>query len=142
MKTQQTREKLIKLLDEANQKGNIIGTADIADYLLDSGEVFVQPCKVGDKLYVISDSRIIECICNEIIIRDGLAISVHFNCDYNCKGCPFNCWKHDSYTGEYFCKGEYGSDCLFSWSDIGKIVFLTIEEAEKTLKERALNENL
>lgn len=40
------RERLIKLLNEANQRGDIIGTADTADFLIANG-VIVPPCELG-----------------------------------------------------------------------------------------------
>ena len=55
------------------------------------------------------------------------------NCDYDCKGCPFNSWGQD-YSGEHSCQGEYGV-YSFAFEDFGKTVFLNKEEAEKKLKE-------
>jgi hypothetical protein len=106
----------------------------LADHLLANG-VIVPPCKVGDKLYAISDSRIAECTCYDIMYSHELTISADFQCDYDCEGCPFSSWSQD-YSGEYSCRGEYG-DWFFTQSDFGKTVFLTKEEAEKALKERS-----
>ena len=104
----------------------------MANYLLTNG-VIVPPCKVGDKLYAISENRIAECICDEINIHNEVSICAEFQCDYDCKGCPFNAWKQDFHTGEYSCDGEYGT-WFFSLKDFGKTVFLTKEEAEQALK--------
>lgn len=125
------RERLIELL--YHHKLGFIKVEDLADYLIANG-VIVPPCKVGDKLYAISDSRVAECTCYEISIHNELMICADFQCDYDCKGCPFNSWSQD-YSGEYSCRGEYG-DWFFSLDNFGKTVFLTKEEAEKALKER------
>lgn len=107
----------------------------IVDRLLAAG-VVVPPCKVGDKMYAISERRIEECRCDEICIygNENIVMTEH-NCDYDCKGCPFNSWAQD-YSGEYSCQGEYGV-YSFNFEDFGKTVFLTREEAEKALAERS-----
>ena len=105
----------------------------VADYLLANG-VIVPPCKVGDRLYAISDTRIIECTCCDMHLDNEINLCATFKCDYECEGCPFNTWVQD-YTGEYSCRGEYG-DWYFTEADFGKTVFLTKEEAEEKLKER------
>lgn len=134
------RERLIELLnkkydhycDQCGVNKDSCYTDSLADYLLDNG-VVVLPCKVGDKLYAISENRIVECICKDISIHNDVTITADFECDYDCKGCPFNDWKQDFYTGEYSCNGEYGT-WFFSEKDFGKTVFLTREEAEAKLK--------
>ena len=128
------RDRLIELLDIIIQPGEKT-LGDIADHLLANG-VVVLPCKVGDKLYTISSSRIEEVTCHSININDEIDVWTEFNCDYDCKGCPFSSWKQDFHTGEYSCDGEYGDWC-FSLDDFGKTVFLTREEAEKALAERS-----
>lgn len=130
------RERLVELLKGVEYqytKINSITTENVADWLLRHG-VIVPPCKVGDKLYAISKSRIAECTCEEISIHNEISISADFNCDYDCKGCPFNSWKQDFHTSEYSCDGEYGT-WFFSLEDFGKTVFFSREEAEKALKE-------
>lgn len=104
------------------------------DYLLANG-VIVPPCKVGDKLYAISENRIKECTCYEFLMYGELTISAEFNCDYDCEGCPFSAWGQE-YSGEYSCRGEFGEH-IFLLGDFGKTVFLTREEAEKALAERS-----
>lgn len=128
------RDRLIELLDNAKFKwdGRRI-MEQIADHLLAEG-VIVPLCKVGDKLYAISDNRIKECTCYEFMMNNEFTICVEFNCDYDCKGCPFTAWGQD-YSGKYSCQGKYGEH-FFSLGDFGKTVFLTREEAEKALKER------
>ena len=104
-----------------------------ADYLLANG-VIVPPCKVGDTVYAISESRIEKCRCDQIFIGTENQVETEHTCDYECKGCPFNSWGQD-YSGEHSCQGEYGT-WLFKFEDFGKTVFLTKEEAEKALAER------
>lgn len=134
------RERLIELLDKTfdEQFGQrmILTAEHTADYLLENG-VIVPPCKVGDELYAISDTRIIECTCYDMNIGNKVMICASFKCDYDCEGCPFNNWGQE-YSGEYSCSGEYG-DCFFEEDDFGKTVFLTREEAEKALSERRSN---
>lgn len=131
------RERLIALLKEAHDEQKYITSDEsitaIADYLLESG-VIIPPCKVGDKLYAISENYVKECTCDEISIHNEISICADFQCDYDCKGCPFNAWKQDFHTGEYSCDGEYGTH-FFSIEDFGKTVFLTREEAEAKLRE-------
>ena len=143
-----SKERLVELLEEAAEAwdeyieecfksgNNDEKTYDEfhADYLLKNG-VIVPPCKVGDKLYAISDTRVVECTCYELSTHNELQICAEFNCDYDCKGCPFSSWVQE-HSGEYSCHGEYG-DWFFSESDFGKKVFLTREEAEAKLKEGA-----
>ena len=97
--------------------------------------LFVElPCKVGDTVFAISESRIEECRCDEICIygNEKIIMTEH-TCDYDCKGCPFSSWGQD-YSGEHSCQGEYGV-YSFKFEDFGKTVFLTEEEAEAKLKE-------
>ena len=126
------RERLKELLKNAPRNASMFFD-QYADYLLANG-IIVPPCKVGDKLYAISESRIAECTCDEINIHNEVTICAEFQCDYDCKGYPFNAWKQDFHTGEYSCDGEYGS-WFFSLKDFGKTVFLTKEEAETALRK-------
>lgn len=132
------RDRLIELLnvDMSGYDGKVHGdyTENLADHLLANG-VIVPPCKVGQTVYAISESRISECRVYEICIcgNEKIIMTDH-NCDYDCKGCPFSSWGQD-YSGEHSCQGEYGT-YSFAFEDFGKIVFLTREEAEKALAER------
>lgn len=129
------RERLIELMQEwGNANTDSFPFESVADYLIKNG-VIVPPCKVGDELYAISDTRIMECTCYDMNIGNKVMICASFKCDYDCEGCPFNNWVQE-YTGEYSCRGEYG-DCFFEEDDFGKTVFLTREEAEKALAERS-----
>lgn len=134
------RERLIEILrKQIYPKIGADPTDIVADYLLDNG-VRLPPCKVGDKLYAISDTRIIECTCYDMNIGNKVMICASFKCDYDCEGCPFNNWVKEN-TGEYSCSGEYG-DCFFEEDDFGKTVFLTREEAEKTLVANVIEKTL
>jgi len=104
--------------------------AVIADHLLAHG-VIVLPCKVGDTVYS-KDGK--ECEIMDICIgKNEIAAQVNFECDYNCENCAFNSW-HTEFCGENSCDGEWGL-ALVPFSEIGKTVFLTREEAEAALKE-------
>lgn len=133
------RYRLIELIKEAKAIeasgiGCKVSDEYIADHLLAEG-VIVPPCKVGDTVYAISESRIEECRVDEVCIygNENIVMTEH-TCDYDCKGCPFSSWGQD-YSGEHSCQGEYGT-YSFNFDDFGKTVFLTREEAEKALAER------
>lgn len=132
------RDRLIDLLEQA--KTEALGTmgslnngfgAWYADRILEDGWIR-PPCKIGDVVYAVGESKIVECVCHEITLHNELMITTAFKCDYDCEGCPFESWAKD-YCGEYSCQGEYG-DWFFSVDDFGKIVFRTKEEAEQALK--------
>ena len=103
------RERLIELLDIANQTGSIIGTADTADYLLANG-VIVPPCKVGDTVWFDTWEK------NGSI---NIGIQPH---------------RVDRIDVVLVCGAkELVSTKIYDW-EIGKTVFLTREEAEKALE--------
>ena len=125
-------ERLTALLDNApaDPAGNR-NVRTLAEYLLANG-VIVPPCKVGDTVYVISQSRVKETKIDEIYrYRYGTRIFVEFDCDEDCEGCPFEAWAQ-SFCGEWDCASAYGSAELAE-DDFGKTVFLTREEAEREL---------
>ena len=103
----------------------------VADYLLANG-VIVPPCKVNDKVYVISESRIEEATVIDVTVSLSIDIMLEITCDYNCEGCPFGYWT-ENYGGDWSCSGEYGTSMVQD-KDFGKTVFLTREEAERALK--------
>ena len=93
------------------------------------------PCKVGDTVYVVGEIKVVEAVISEIYTLDsqkGVEYLVDFNCDENCKGCPFYAWEQ-SWEGEWSCDCEYGNGAVFQ-KDFGKTVFLTREAAEAALK--------
>lgn len=119
-----TEQTVRKYLNEGNA---------CTDHFKDKSLFVELPCKVGDTVYAISESRVEECRCYDISIGIENLVETEHNCDYECKGCPFNSWGQD-YSGEYSCQGEYGV-WLFKFEDFGKTVFLTKEDAEAKLKE-------
>ena len=107
------RERLIELILSADI--SLFGTdksfAEVyADYLLANG-VIIPPVKVGDTVYYIYNNTIIEYQVNTIIIyKYSQRIVV---------------WGRSQY---------------FEFSDFGKTVFLTREEAKKALEEMKKND--
>ena len=87
-------------------KGGALNCSRLADYLLEHG-VIVLPCKVGDMVYRPSD-------CLGVV----QFVIISFNI----------------YESEMFFTDD--SENVIFFSDIGKTVFLTREEAEKALRER------
>lgn len=108
------RERLIDLLHGSLEIAGPVVDATlnhIADYLLDNG-VIVPPCKVGDTVY----TPIYDSVTNERYIGDVETIS------------------EVGTKGFFICENNYYE--YFEYSEIGKTVFLTREEAEKELRER------
>ena len=111
------KERLIEILENAE---DCLDYETMADYLLDNG-VIVPPCKVGDVVYVRN--------------REGKPQKMKFdNVDLRCTctredycGLGTRCMDKESNICQYRFKNDF--------SDFGKIVFLTREEAEKALKE-------
>lgn len=91
----------------------------LADYLLANG-VIVPPVKVGDRVYmVIHDKRTKKPLeCNVI----GFWYTNHEDC----------CTIHLS----RYVDGKFDSTFSVRYTDVGKTVFLTREEAEKELEKR------
>lgn len=131
------RDRLLELLHK-NSWDYLLCEANIkllADHLIANG-VIVPPCKVGDTVYVISETRAKEAKVDGLQIdsRSHISIFVCFECDENCEGCPFEAWSQ-SYCGEWDCNNQYGF-AEIKVDDFGKTVFLTKKEAEQALKER------
>lgn len=99
------------------------------------GRVLILPCEVTDKLYVVGKKQIVECDIAETYLNDDGTVEylVNFECGEDCTGCPFDSWERESVSDEYHCCGEYG-DGSVRGKDFGKTVFLSREEAEKTMK--------
>ena len=115
------REKLIELISQKQNSGCKIGTcqmdeihcsnAELADYLLENGVIVLPLNMIGNTLWFINcDDNI---VCDKI---DGITISD----------------RHDVYI---FLQNS--GDEPYELSDIGKLLFLTREEAEKALAERS-----
>ena len=120
MQTEKQRKRLVELLNEATYQiakaciGNCEGCGDkIADYLI-ANNVVVLPCKVGDRIYRLD-------FLNNKIIDWTIA-------------------RIDIYEDEVV----YSDDCFNEFTDeefgVREGVFLTLEEAEKALNERMLEE--
>ena len=120
------RERLIELLNKSCEaRGWLMnGAGTIADYLLKNG-VIVLPVKVEQTVYYIFDGFIEPCTVEVIFLsdyedKDGnctYMADIHFDRD----DCPYT-------VAEIY------------FTDIGKTVFLTKEEAEKAMKGGATNE--
>lgn len=88
----------------------------LAEYedLEEQGSLLKMPCRAGDKLWWINRGVLIESeVINFVIDEDGMFIRVKY----------LNDKEHNYYYG-----------CPFEFDDIGKIAFLTREEAEKELE--------
>lgn len=82
--------------------------------LEEQGLLLKLPCRAGDKLWWINRGVLIESeVINFVIDEDGMFIRVKY----------LNDKEHNYYYG-----------CPFEFDDIGKIAFLTREEAEQELK--------
>lgn len=115
------RERLIELIQDSVNGCARNWAEIIADYLLANG-VIALPCKVGDILYVISqtkDKRILPFInkyeVTSISLKKKSIVIYH---------------EMDGYVK------------IFKQADFGKTVFLTKEEAEQALKGGASDGNL
>ena len=96
-----------------------------ADYLLANG-VIVPQCKVGDTVYIINRAnKLQEMIFDSVDLRFTCANDADCMCGSLCNDIVHN-----------VCQHRFKND----FSDFGKTVFLTREEAEKALKERSDNE--
>ena len=114
------RERLIELLKMVEYQYteiHSIMTQNVADFLLQKG-VIVPPCKVGQTVYkVVNDKRVKK--------------------PYKCKVIGF-WYSEDEHCNNVhlvrYINGVF--DCSFSvpFTDFGKTVFLTKEEAEQALK--------
>ncbi len=130
------RDRLIELLNDTPDIGIApIASQMIADHLLANG-VIVPPCKVGDTVYAISETRVKEAKVDELYInsKKHIVIFADFECDEDCEGCPFEMWSQ-SFCGEWDCGNQCGVVEIKA-EDLGKTVFLTKEEAKQALKER------
>lgn len=90
----------------------------IVDRLLAAG-VIVPPCKVGDTVYHLTGEEVFD-VLNCAEIYDGKVFSVSKDED--------GLW--------LYCKYDNGLNYWYAERDIGKLLFLTREEAEKALAER------
>lgn len=134
------RERLIEIIGKPI---NILDSDDlfgaIADHLLKNG-VIVPPCKVGDKVYVITEKLpCFACYCctdschlfcqnddkSEIVVKEATVCGVSYSDVANEIKVKFD---ETNDTQEY--------ELEYTFAQIGKTVFLTREEAEKALAEK------
>lgn len=114
-----------KICDQRKQCEGCIGLSDgcecvdrlITEYLIENG-VIVPPCKIGDKVYVLSQKSIQEYTVHAIEINEN---STTIKCYSWLAERESLLHKHIAYFGE---------------TDFGKTVFTAKEEAEKALAER------
>ena len=134
-------EELDQLIDRLGQIEDILGDEYDLDRLRElveadrDGRCKVFKSKIGDTVYVVGESKIVEATISEMYIlhdKKGVEYLVNFKCDENCKGCPFYAWEKD-WEGEWGCDCEYG-DGAVAQKDFGETVFLTHEAAERALK--------
>ena len=103
------RERLIELLEDTLHEWesdvSVQTLTEIAEHLIENG-VIVPPCKVGDICWFIRSNKIIKTTIEKIVLKEkGLYLKLS-------------------------CNSLYETTCR----SIGKTVFFTYEEAEKTLK--------
>ena len=110
------RDRLIELLNDCRyMEGYGMSLVETqADYLLENG-VIVPPCKVGDTVYYLEGSRILEGTVKSFstIMKDNYFV-VYVETKYSLLGIE-----------------------RFGYWMFGKRIFLTREEAEQALKEGA-----
>ena len=113
-----TEEKLIELLQGSRDKYlNLLEFEKglIARYLVENNTI-VPPVKVGGKVYKIGRNKVKEC---EVVF---IGISADERCSY------FN-------FVENYADGTFKQSYSMVFDVIGKSIFLTKEEAEKSLRE-------
>lgn len=107
-----------KLYEWGNKENDGVRAESIADYLLEKG-VIVLPVKVEQTVYYIFDGFIEPCTVEVIFLSD------YEDKDGNCT------YKADIHFDRADC--PY-TEAEIYFTDIGKTIFLTKQEAEKALK--------
>lgn len=116
------KERLIELLEQEKAFSRSLTDDErrerLADYLLESG-VIVPPCKLGDKIYVLTGS-------SEIIV-ELIVCGIHYT-----KQSKYGKLKDNQYlvAESRLWRGVQH----INTNDIGKTVFLNCKEAEQALK--------
>lgn len=126
--TMTDRDRLIELINHKQCYGSpvengvkSVSNETLADYLLANG-VTVLPCKAGDTVYFINRAnKPQEMIFDLIDLRCTCVNDTDCMCGSLCND-----------IGHNVCQYRFKND----FSDFGKTVFLSREEAEKALKER------
>ena len=97
--------------------------------LEEQGKIIVPPCKPGDKLF-----RVVELLNGVSFVVEGIALEYAETFENGKINKRIYFWAN----GEEFTRRHYS--LWLEISAFGKTVFLTPEEAEKSLKERENNE--
>ena len=118
------RERLIELLEDTLHEWesdvSVQTLTEIAEHLIENG-VIVPPCNLGDTVYIINRAnKPQEMIFDLIDLRCTCVNDTDCMCGSLCNDIEHNACQH-----------RFKND----FSDFGKTVFLTREEAEKALKE-------
>ena len=117
------RERLKKLLDMDFGYVDEMPAEKLADHLLANG-VIVPPVKVRQKVCLVGYTGTI--LEKKPCIIEGVVYTITISeLNYEPR-CVFDCRVEINGEGEWFC---------FLFSDVGKTVFLTKEEAERALAE-------
>ena len=131
------RDRLIELIHDSDLS---LDSVRLADYLLANG-VIVPPCKVGDTVYVITNcENILMHHDNDYFTGTG-AIECPFESSCDFEECnDSNLRICETIVRAMSCEEDFGWSFWFQYinpnfafSEIGKTVFLTKEEAEKAL---------
>lgn len=103
---------------------------------LDMLRWITETAKPGDKIYVVSSTRVEEATISSITYdeENKLMVSLSFKCDHCCSDCPFEAPWEDHVSGESGCDGEYG-DMEIPISKLGVTFFNDRALAEKVLAE-------
>lgn len=113
-----SKERLVEILHKyGTETTEGLPFEELADYLLANG-VIVPPCKVGDVVWVYNQHA------NQIF--KNTVVCIKMRGEGKCKNTIS--LEYRNVHGETSCR-------KFTWSQIGKQVFLTREEAEAKLKE-------
>ena len=121
------KEKLMELIIDAKRTGPETGsfTEYLADYLLENG-VIVPPVKVGDTVYALNRANMPQqMVFDTVDLRCTCEQEDYCMCGSLCCDAEHN-----------ICQHRFMND----FSDFGKTVFVTREEAERALKERGVGD--
>ena len=121
-----SKERLVKLIEQCVIDNDMPSSEQLATYLLASGEVLVQPCKVGDKVYHIHGTRVCE----------GIVESIHQNLVGKEQGrWIVTVWFDDYYANSKEAGFECGTHLFFPFDCFEKDVFRKREKAEAKLRK-------
>lgn len=135
MSNEKQRKRLIELLSQPIFPKIGVDPAEVvADYLLDNG-LIVPPCKVGDTVYIL-DVLADNCKCADCDYYYAGGMGDLPECEKTRHG-----YRYHKCVEIIEQRATMQSIlCWLSCDDFGKTVFLTREEAEKSLSERSNHE--